>query len=93
MSSIISLPGIQLLATVKRNGINVTVEDLDAVVRADKLLDRALYFPYLKITEVRKLNRESREIREWSRRCDPASFGLNERGTFLVVVRHCFDGS
>ena len=44
-------------------------------------------------TEVRKLNREFRVIRKWSRRCDPASFGLNERGTFLVVVCHCFDGS
>ena len=72
-------------------------EIIQDVVRADKLadklLDRKPYFQYLRLTEVRKLNRESRENREWSRRCDPAPFELIEGGTFLVAVRHCFDGS
>ena len=39
----------------------------------------------------KELNRESRENREWSRRCDPAFFVLNEKGTLLVTICHCFD--
>lgn len=40
-----------------------------------------------------RLNRESRVNREWSRRCDPALFVLNERGTLSVSICHCFDRS
>ena len=61
--------------------------------RINYILTQSLISHIESFIRVRKLNRESRASREWSRRCDPAAFVLNERGTLLVVVRHCFDGS
>ena len=38
-------------------------------------------------------NRETGETPVRTRRCDPAAFGLDERGTHLAIISHCCDQS
>jgi hypothetical protein len=48
-------------------------------------LDTICHFIYSIHVKVRKLNRESRENREWSRRCNPG-FSLNSVKTLLASI-------
>ena len=53
-------------------------------------LDTMGHFIYSICAKVHKLNRESRENREWSRRCNPGLSLQNVKAPFSLDC-HCFD--